>query len=269
MTRPAPTLSTLALLVMGTLTQALAQDGPPRGGTQAPGAAPAGAQRCVEPLSAPVRLSMTAEELLRALGKPRSDNRAFGGGLRFDGLAVMLDTAGREIWTFTITGNTRLACGHGVGDTLAKVREGFPGGSMAYDVYQVQAGGYDLGFRAPAGVVEEIRIRPSGPRFPATGAPAAATPAVALAALAGRWVDPRSGQSFDISASGRYRTPAGAQGTVSVDAEGLTFSGPLSAWNRGRATLTPDRSAIEFHWTNAEGAKQYFAFLKAGPSPGR
>jgi hypothetical protein len=254
-------LAALALLA-AVLTPACAQE-------RAPGAAPAGAQRCVEPLSAPVRLSMTADEVLRALGKPRSDNRAFGGGLRFEGLSVMLDTAGREIWTFTITGDTRLACGHGVGDTLAKVREGFPGGSMVYDVYQVQAGAYDLGFRAPAGVVQEIRIRPSGRRFPASGTAVASGPAVALATLAGRWIDPRSGQSFDISASGRYRTPAGAEGTVSADAEGLSFTGPLSAWNRGRATLTADRSAIEFHWTNADGAQQYFAFLRAGAATAR
>jgi hypothetical protein len=93
---------------------------------------------------------MTADEVLRALGKPRSDNRAFGGGLRFEGLSVMLDTAGREIWTFTITGDTRLACGHGVGDTLAKVREGFPGGGSKLAVLRLRASRRRGGMRAVA-----------------------------------------------------------------------------------------------------------------------
>ena len=40
------------------------------------------------------------------------------------------------------------------------------------------------------------------------------------------------------------------------------FTGPLSAWDRGHATLTqPD--VLEFYWTNAEGFKNYFAFVRA------
>ena len=45
----------------------------------------------VEPLSLPLRLSMTADEVVAALGKPRSDNRAFGGGIGYAGLRVMFD----------------------------------------------------------------------------------------------------------------------------------------------------------------------------------
>lgn len=228
-----------------------------------PAAAPKG--HCVEPLSRPVWLSMTADEVLRVLGKPQSDNRAFGGGLTFPGLRVMFDTSGKEIWTFTITGDTRLACGAGVGDTLARVREGFPGGSMVYDIYQVQAGPYDLAFHTAAGKVSEIRIRPSGRRF--VDARPGATPAVAAALdlkkLAGQWIDPKNGQSFEIRPDGRYRTGVGGEGKVEATGEGLAFSGVLSAWNQGKATVTADGSAIEFYWTNAQGAKQYFAFLRA------
>ena len=67
----------------------------------------------VEPLSLPLRLSMTADEVVAALGKPRSDNRAFGGGIGYAGLRVMFDAAGTEIGTLTIEGDARLAGGGG------------------------------------------------------------------------------------------------------------------------------------------------------------
>lgn len=220
---------------------------------------------CVEPLSKPLWLSMTADEVLRALGKPQSDNRAFGGGLTFPGLRVMFDTSGKEILTFTITGDTRLACGAGVGDPLAKVRAAFPGGSMVYDIYQVQVGPYDLSFHTATGQVSEIRIRPSVRRFADIRPGAAPVPAAALDVkkLAGQWIDPKNGQSFEIRPDGRYRTGVGGEGKVEATAEGLAFSGVLSAWNQGKATVTADGSAIEFYWTNAQGAIQYFAFLRA------
>lgn len=229
-------------------------------------AAHAAAGACVEPLSAPLRLSMTVDEVLRALGKPRSDNRFFGGGLTYPGLMVIFDTAGREIWSLTLNGDTRLACGLKVGSTLVEARAGFPGGTMVYDVYQVRAGQYELGFRTAAGSVSEIRIRPSGRRFASIEPDATATPsapAVELPALAGRWIDPRSGQSFQIFADGRYRTALGAEGVVVSGAEGLVFGGALQAWNQGRASVTADRKVIEFLWTAADGARQYFAFLRA------
>lgn len=40
----------------------------------------------------------------------------------------------------------------------------------------------------------------------------------------------------------------------------IVFSGPLSVWNGGRATI--GNGTIEFYWTTAEGAKQYFVFEK-------
>ena len=232
---------------------------------KAAGSAAVAKGHCVEPLSKPLWLSMTADEVLRALGKPQSDNRAFGGGLTFPGLRVMFDTSGKEIWTFTITGDTRLACGAGVGDPLAKVRAAFPGGSMVYDIYQVQVGPYDLSFHTATGQVSEIRIRPSGRRFADIRPGAAPVPAAALDVkkLAGQWIDPKNGQSFEIRPDGRYRTGVGGEGKVEATAEGLAFSGVLSAWNQGKATVTADGSAIEFYWTNAQGAKQYFAFLRA------
>lgn len=238
--------------------------GPPAVRAQASPAAPARGH-CVEPLSRPVWLAMTADEVLRTLGKPQADNRSFGGGLTFPGLRVMFDATGKDIGTLTITGDTRLACGAGVGDALAKVRAAFPGGEMVYDIYQVRTGPYELAFHTAAGKVSEIRIRPSGRRFAdmRAGTAAATSPAIDLKKLAGQWIDPKNAQSFEIRPDGRYRTGAGGEGKVEATADGLVFSGALSAWNDGKATLTADGSAIEFYWTNSQGARQYFAFLRA------
>ena len=108
---------------------------------------------------------MTADEVVAALGKPRSDNRAFGGGIGYAGLRVMFDPSGKEIWSVTIEGDTRLAGGVGVGDPLAKVKAEFSGGNMVYDNYDVTAGQYALSFRVASGAVDRIVIRPSGRRF--------------------------------------------------------------------------------------------------------
>jgi hypothetical protein len=222
----------------------------------------------VEPLSLPLRLSMTADEVVAALGKPRSDNRAFGGGIGYVGLRVMFDPSGKEIWSATIEGDSRLAGGIGVGAALAKVKAEFPGGNMVYDSYDVTAGQYALSFRAPSGTVDRIVIRPSGRRFvdfAPTAKVAPKAPAIALAALVGQWIDPKNAQSFEIFADGRYRTGLGGEGRVIASAEGLVFSGVLSAWDQGRATLSADRKVIEFYWSNADGSRNYFAFLRASP----
>ena len=222
----------------------------------------------VEPLSLPLRLSMGADQVIAALGQPRSDNRAFGGGIGYAGLRVMFDPSGKEIWSVTIEGDARLAGGIGVGVALAKVKAEFPGGTMVYDNSDVTAGQYALSFRVASGAVDRIVIRPSGRRFvdfapAAKGAPK--TPAIALAALVGQWIDPKNAQSFEIFADGRYRTGVGGQGSVALSADGLVFTGVLSAWDQGRATLSADRKVIEFYWSNADGSRNYFAFLRASP----
>ena len=220
----------------------------------------------VEPLSIPLRLSMTADEVIAALGKPRSDNRAFGGGIGYAGLRVMFDASGKEIGSVTIEGDACLAGGIGVGAPFAKVKAEFPGGNMIYDSYDVTVGQYALSFRAPSGTVDRIVIRPSGRRFVDFGPTAKASPkvpAIALTALAGQWIDPRNAQSFEIFADGRYRTGVGGEGRVTASAEGLVFSGALSAWDQGRATLSADRKVIEFYWVNADGSRNSFAFLRA------
>lgn len=241
---------------------------PVTGTARAAAPAPAAGVNRVEPLSVPLRLTMTAEQALQVLGKPRSDHRAFGGGLTFPGLMLIFDATGREIGSVTINGEARLACGLGVCTPLAKIQEEFPGGNRVYDNYDVTVGQYALSFRISSGAVDRIVIRPAGRRFTdfAPSAPAARpAPAVAVGALAGQWIDPRNAQSFEIFGDGRYRTGVGGEGRVASTADGLAFSGALAAWDQGRATVSADRKVIEFLWTNADGSRSYFAFLRASP----
>lgn len=49
-------------------------------------------------------------------------------------------------------------------------------------------------------------------------------------------------------------------GTYRRSGNAIVFSGPLSVWNGGRAMI--GERTIEFYWTTAEGAKQYFVFEK-------
>ena len=96
----------------------------------------------------------------------------------------------------------------------------------------------------------------------------AARPPTEIGQLVGRWIDPKSGQSFELSADGTYRTPTGGTGKAAPTAEGLLFTGVFAAWNDGRATVTADLRVIEFRWSNKDGSRSYFAFLRAGGSPG-
>ena len=112
----------------------------------------------VEPLSAPIRLSMSADEVIQALGRPRSDNRHFGGGLGFPGLLVIFDSKGKEMWSLTLTGETRLACGVGVGDPLTRVKELFPGTATAAGSHEAKSGQYLLSFWIGSGKIGRAHV---------------------------------------------------------------------------------------------------------------
>lgn len=70
----------------------------------------------------------------------------------------------------------------------------------------------------------------------------------------------RTGGVLVISADGKYTINGGA-GEYRVSGNQITFTGPLSIWNGGRATLKD--GTIEFSWTNPHGAKRSYAFAKA------
>jgi len=62
-----------------------------------------------------------------------------------------------------------------------------------------------------------------------------------------------------ISADGTYSFN-GAAGRYRASGNQVVFSGPLAAWDNGRATVKD--GVIEFYWTNREGWKQWFTFAK-------
>lgn len=226
----------------------------------------------VEPLSIPLKLSMGADEVLRQFGQPRSDNRFFGGGLTYPEFRVIFSAKGDEIWSVTLLNSVRLSCGIGPGDSMEKVRAHFPGGRTVYDTYDVESSQYALSFAGTGGRVSNITIRPSGRRFEdperqeKNKTSNRATAGTAATSLAGRWLDPKNGQTLELRADGSYSTGLGGSGRFVVEGDRLIFTGTLSDWDKGRATLVqPD--VIEFYWTDASGFKNYFAFLRSKEKP--
>jgi hypothetical protein len=91
-------------------------------------------------------------------------------------------------------------------------------------------------------------------------APARRTPATSTSALTGEWIGINgTAGRVRIFADGTY-TFNDVSGSYRQSGDQITFSGPLSAWNGGRARI--GAGVIEFSWTTAEGANQYFVFEK-------
>jgi hypothetical protein len=88
--------------------------------------------------------------------------------------------------------------------------------------------------------------------------PAAAT----TASIAGEWHEPDTFAAIRLNPDGSYTAPDGGVGTFRVVGGDVLFTGPLSAWNGGRAVLKP--GAIEFRWkdADADGVEHRFRFVR-------
>ena len=71
---------------------------------------------------------------------------------------MIFDPTGKEMWSLTLTGETRLACGVGVGDPLARVKELFPGTATAAGSHEARSGQYLLSFWIGSGKVSRMSI---------------------------------------------------------------------------------------------------------------
>lgn len=218
----------------------------------------------VEPLSNGLTLTMTANQVIARFGAPLQDDRSIGGGIGYRDFGIMYNTAGTEIWTFTITGKVSLASGITVGSSRSAVRSTFPGGSSTASDYTVTYQQYALDFIMDGNTVWRIKIEPANRAFqPITGSPAVAS--VKKGAFLGTWYGTNVPVRIVVRANGTYLATNGAasgSGRYMIKGRTIIFKGKyLYAWNHGQATLSTN-GALEFYWKSADGAIHYFAFVK-------
>ena len=215
----------------------------------------------VEPLSNALRLNMTADEVIKKFGQPASDDRAWGGGIGFAGFGMIYNAKETEIWHFTLTGSARFNSGIGIGSSRAEVKVVF--GTEGHVVYDQ----YDLYFYYnDQNLLEKIKIDPAFDTFkpykriPLGTSAAPAKTTVKPADFIGVWQGVTMVGQIVIKANGVY-TFSGKQGTYTIAGNDIVFTGPLKAWNNGRATM--NKGNLEFYWKNPSGAINYFAFVKS------
>ena len=81
-------------------------------------------------------------------------------------------------------------------------------------------------------------------------------------AVTGTWyaIANTHGSPIELKADGSYLFGGQPGGRYKVTANGISFTGSLASWNNGQSTLK--NGVIEFYWTNASGAKNYFAYSR-------
>lgn len=212
----------------------------------------------VEPLSNGLSLSMTGPEIQKKFGPPTEkgfDARTFG----YPGFSVNVGGRDLGIWHLTLKKGVTLACGVGVGSSRADVVRAFGSADGA------TSGPYKLAFSYSGDKVAKIRVDPASGSFspapaanPAAKAPAGADP------LVGNWRGlAHTIATIELKADGTYSGANGGHGTWKREGGEVVFTGPLAAWNGGRARLSHlSRETLEFEWRDARGAKNYFALGK-------
>ncbi|MBZ5558694.1 MAG: hypothetical protein LAO77_15590 [Acidobacteriia bacterium] len=249
----------------------------------------------VEPLSNGLSLSMSAEQVRARFGAPVSDFRSSGGGINYRDFSLVYNSAGTELWHCVIKGSgVRLASGITIGSDRSEVERVFGNGDHAI------AGRYELSFQYTRGAVREIRInvasgpasrQPTPPTTPPTTTPRPTSPTTAgcrleetekkggpfpmssatenaalfrsgcvPAEIVGSWFSQGTSR-IDILADGTYSSPSGGRGDVRVNGAHIIFTGPLAAWNNGRAFWA--QRSIQFYWRNPSGSINAFAFIAA------
>ncbi len=219
----------------------------------------------VEPLSNGLRLSMTQNEIVAQFGEPTEhtfDARTFG----YPSFGVACGGASAKIWHLTLKQGVTLSSGIGVGSSRAAVEQVFGRAP------QLKSGQYALTFRYVGDRVAEIKIDPANGEFRAINANKTVTrqapresktPATSPASLVGTWYGAGDTKgAIELHADGTYDWSGNHAGRYSVAGTKVTFTGSLAAWNGGEAQLNKRGDTIEFSWTNADGAKRWFVFIR-------
>ncbi|MBA2626409.1 MAG: hypothetical protein H0U85_00190 [Gemmatimonadales bacterium] len=110
---------------------------------------------------------------------------------------------------------------------------------------------------APSGAAPAASM--SSGAAPAAAAPSEGSPPSAPVALAGTWSERTTLASIHINDDGSY-TANGSAGTWMATPTGVTFTGPLRAWNGGRATVADD--TLQFTWSDKAGTPHHFVFTR-------
>jgi hypothetical protein len=126
-------------------------------------------------------------------------------------------------------------------------------------VYKLADGAYDFVFVTPENQKAYAAMGKFLKSSTANANAPASTPAGAD--MAGEWwgINGTAGQIV-IRSDGSYLWSGKPGGHVKRSGDQLQFDGALAAWDGGRASIK--RDVIEFYWTTASGAKQYFVFGK-------
>lgn len=138
--------------------------------------------------------------------------------------------------------------------------------TLSIPAYSLEDGTYFFGVSGPidlknvlaAGTFKIAAVNTSSGSVSQSGAPISTA-----SQLSGHWYG-IAGTSADLQlyADGTYVSAHSVKGTWCQSGNQVTFTGPLSAWNQGRGQLNPKGDVIEFQWTTATGAKQYFVIGK-------
>ncbi|HEY9899797.1 MAG TPA: hypothetical protein V6D00_11495 [Pantanalinema sp.] len=210
----------------------------------------------VEPLSNGLLLSMTKSDIIERFGPPTYvtwDDGTFG----YRDFTVICGGKNKSIWHLTLKENIKLNSGIGIGSGMNEVMKTF---NHKYDFIYDQ---YHLIFSYAGDQVSGIKIDPVNDGFaPYSGKGSAAAQAtVGRSAFVGLWYGTASTVgTIDIRPDGTYVYNGNGNGTYAVNGNIITFTGPLSAWDGGRATL--DGGNLVFYWRNKNGSKNWFTFAK-------
>lgn len=211
----------------------------------------------VEPLSNGLSVSMTGPQIKKKFGEPA--HRSWDArSLDYPGFTVQVGGSSQEIWHLTLKKGVLLSCGVGVGSSRAEVEKVFGAADEAAQ------GRYKLFFSYAGDKVSKIRIDPADESSAPSRKPSQAQAPAPPGSYAGAWHGAGSTiGKLELKADGTYTSPNGGEGTWQPTEDGVLFTGPLAAWNGGRAKRRmASRELLEFHWTKPDGTKYYFVFAR-------
>jgi hypothetical protein len=206
---------------------------------------------------------MTREEILAKFGTPTEptwESHTFG----YQTFLVEVGGVDQTIWRLVLKAGVALSSGIQVGSMRKDVVRVF---GKQERLIHLQ---YRLFFGFSGDRLMRIEIEPSSgefiPRPKAMKHNSASTGREGTADLMGSWHGSNMNVEITLRADGTYVWKGEDSGQYRVDGDRITFTGPLTRWNRGRGRRVARN--IEFHWKEADGTIRYIALSKEVEAPG-